>query len=106
MKDDLESFIQSIADLDRAKMILALANKGDAVEAIAHRSGSVARRTRRGPEKDQHRNREAVAREMVGRIGKILFFLRHGTPATNTREEDWALCIQLRDKLRSKGQWQ
>lgn len=41
----------------------------------------------------------------VHRLGRIVFFLRHGVPATHATDEDVFLCDALAAKLRERGEW-
>lgn len=41
----------------------------------------------------------------VQRLGRIVFFLRHGVPATRATNADVSLCDALATKLREHGEW-
>lgn len=41
----------------------------------------------------------------VHRLGRIVFFLRHGVPATRATDADVSLCDALATKLRERGEW-
>ena len=39
------------------------------------------------------------------RLGRIVFFLRHGVPATRATDADLSLCDAVATKLRERGEW-
>lgn len=41
----------------------------------------------------------------VERLGRIVFFLRHGVPATRATDADLSLCNALAAQLRERGEW-
>src|SRR5262245_28272341 len=106
MDDPLDSFLKSIEDLDLPEMVQALKRKGDEAEKKQRLLRSKRPRTlKRMRETDFLASRRETESTTVDRIGRILFFMRNGTPADETTEKDWAWCQLVANKLRSKGQW-
>jgi hypothetical protein len=97
---DLEAFVRSRMHLSRSGLIGELEREGDRLEKIARSKRSKAKRTPRGDQKLRLQNETWGARRNMERIGRILFFLRYGTPADDAADEDFALCKELADKLR------
>jgi len=51
------------------------------------------------------RNRADEARAETERLGRIVYFLRSRSPASNATPQDMVLCDALAGKLQAKGQW-
>ena len=106
MDDPLDSFLRSIEGLDLPEMVQALKRRGDEAEKKQRLLRSKRPRTlKRRRETDFLASRRETESATVDRIGRILFFMRNGTPADGTTEKDWAWCQFVANKLRSKGQW-
>lgn len=94
MADGLETFVRSIADLDRAAMIRALERKGAQLERAA--KAQYTRRTgRRSPDRGE-------GYREVARVDRLLFLLRHGSPANAQAD---ALDDLLIERLRARDEW-
>ena len=96
---ELRETIWRLSNLDRGPLIDALLGMDAEQQAIACGSG------RRAELGSSARNRAEKARSNCFRLGKIIYFLRFRSPATNTSPEDAALCRKLAHKLLAKGQW-
>jgi hypothetical protein len=90
---DLESLLGSLVNVDRTSLIAILCSEAErserVVKTIRMRTGA------------QRQKRQEALRH-VERIGRILYFLRHGTPADGATDEDMALCNRLAEKLRGE----
>jgi len=91
---ELERIIATIESPTRAKIIGALEAEASEAERVA---GSIRRRT--GPEAEKKR----AARAHVERIGRILHFLHHQTPAFSATKEDEELCNLIVARLWAHG---
>lgn len=97
--EDLRERIRRLSDLGRIPLINALI--GIDAQEQARASG----RDRRARLGSTARNRAEEARSNSNRLGQIIYFLRFRSPATNTSAADLALCDELAEKLKAKGQW-
>jgi len=77
-------------------MIAELERKGAQLEKAAK-----VKRSRLGRNRFE---REHGGFHEVHRIGRILFFLRHGIPADGSTDKDFALDDLLQEKLRTRGE--
>lgn len=78
--ETLESFVSQMAlrDYDRTELIRALVQKAEDND---------------------------VAAADAQRLGRIVFFLRHGVPATRATDADVSLGDALAAKLSERGEW-
>jgi hypothetical protein len=90
---DIDELVRSLADRPRQEIIAALSREAAAAE---RRIRSL--RTRNG----EHGERRREAMSHVERIGRILFFLHHGMPATGATAADQKLYDLLSDRWRSR----
>jgi hypothetical protein len=93
---DLDETVRMIADRPLVEIIAQLDREATAAEYAARRT-----RNRSGP---VGKNRASAMRQR-DRIGRILFFLRHRSPAIGATEEDDALCNLLSQRLQARGEW-
>ena len=93
---DLDETVRMIADRPLAEIIALLDREATAVEYAARRT-----RNRSGP---VGKNR-AKAMQQRERIDRILFFLRHRSPAIGATKEDDDLCNLLTKRLQARGEW-
>lgn len=98
--EDLHTSIWRLSDLDRVPLIEALIRMDATAQATARGRGS---RARRGT---MERYRVEQASDDSDTLGRIIYFLRFRSPATHATAADLALCDELAEKLRAKGQWQ
>jgi hypothetical protein len=93
---DLDETVRMIADRPLAEIIALLDREAIAVEYAARRT-----RNRSGPV-GKNRAKAMLQRE---RIYRILFFLRHRSPAIGATKEDDNLCNLLTKRLEARGEW-
>jgi hypothetical protein len=93
---DLDETVRMIADRPIAEIIALLDREATAAEHAARRT-----RHRSGPVGEKR----ARAIRQRDRIGRILFFLRHRSPALGTTKEDDDLCDLLTKRLQARGEW-
>jgi hypothetical protein len=93
---DLDETVRMIADRPLAEIIALLDLEARAAENAARRT-----RNRNGPVG----KKRASAMQQRDRIGRILFFLRHRSPAIGTTKEDDDLCNLLTKRLQARGEW-
>lgn len=96
--EDLDARMRALSDLDREPLIHALIQ----IDHEAQRQVGAGRRAKFG---SMARNRAEEAAEQRSRLGRIIYFLRFRSPATDATTEDTALCQMLSEKLRAKRQW-
>ena len=86
---DLDAKVRGLVErgASRNEIILEL-------DAIANAAETRAKKFARGKKDQRHRAQEE--RAIVERIERILFFLRHGTPAFDATEADYQLYEQLK----------
>jgi hypothetical protein len=96
--EDLDARIRALSDLDRVPMINALIR----IDSEAQSQSRTGRRAKRG---SVDRNRAEGAAAESARLGRIIYFLRFRSFATNTSAKDEELCAMLAGKLQAKGQW-
>jgi hypothetical protein len=95
---DLDSKIRDLSDLDRASLIAELIR----MDVGYQHQCRIGRRAQLGS-MERYRGDEAHAHSE--RLGRIVYFLRFGTPAEHATAEDMKLCKELAEKLQAKGQW-
>ena len=93
---DLDEAVRMIADRPLAEIIALLDREATAAEYAARRT-----RNRSGP---VGRKRASAMRQR-DRISRILFFLRHRSPALGATKEDDDLCNLLTKRLQARGEW-
>ena len=93
---DLDETVRMIADRPLAEIIALLDREATVAEYAARRT-----RNRNGP---VGKNRANAMRQR-DRIGRILFFLRHRSPALGATKEDDDLCNLLTQQLQARGEW-
>jgi hypothetical protein len=96
--EDLDARIRALSALDRVPMIKALIQ----IDSEAQSQSRTGRRAKRGSV-DRNRAEEAAAES--ARLGRIIYFLRFRSLATNTSARDEELCAMLAGTLQAKGQW-
>ena len=93
---DLDETVRMIADRPLAEIIALLDREATVAEYAARRT-----RRRNGP---VGKNRASAMRQR-DRIVRILFFLRHRSPAFEATKEDDDLCNLLTQRLQARGEW-
>ena len=93
---DLDETVRMIADRPLADIIALLDREATAAEYAARRT-----RNRNGT---VGKNRASAMRQR-DRIVRILFFLRHRSPAFGATKEDDDLCNLLTQQLQARGEW-
>jgi hypothetical protein len=93
---DLDETVRMSADRPLAEIIALLDREATAAEYAARRT-----RNRSGP---VGKNRARAMRQRE-RIDRILFFLRHRSPAIGATKEDDDLCNLLAKRLQARGEW-
>ena len=93
---DLDETVRMIADRPLAEIIALLDREATAAEYAARRT-----RRRKGPVGEKR----ARAMRQRDQIGRILFFLRHRSPAIGATKEDDDLCNLLAKRLQARGEW-
>jgi hypothetical protein len=96
---NLSERVRRLSNLDRVQII-------DALIGIDAQMQAIARRGTRAKRDSPARYRADEALSQVGRLGRIIYFLRFRTPATGITDDDLILCDMLAEKLRAKGQWE
>jgi hypothetical protein len=85
---DLDERIRALRGLDRLSLIRALTR----IDAQLQQQARMGRRAKRG---SNERDRAEQAKGGCDRLGRMIYFLRFRSPATDATDEDMALCINL-----------
>ena len=93
---DLDETVRMIADRPLVEIVTLLEREATAADYAARRTHN-----RSGP---IGKNRAKAMRQRE-RIGRILFFLRHRSPAIGATKEDDDLCNLLAKRLQARGEW-
>jgi hypothetical protein len=93
---DLDETVRMIADRPLAEIIALLDREATVAEYAARRT-----RSRSGPVGEKR----ARAMRQRDRINRILFFLRHRSPALGATKEDDDLCNLLTKRLQARKEW-
>ena len=93
---DLDETVRMIADRPLAEIIALLDREATVAEYAARRA-----RHRNGPLGEKR----ASAMRQRDQIDRILFFLRHRSPALGATKEDDDLCNLLTKRLQARGEW-
>ena len=93
---DLDETVRMLADRPLVEIITLLEREATVPDYAARRTNN-----RSGP---VGKNRARAMRQR-DRIDRILFFLRHRSPALGATKEDDDLCNLLTKRLQARGEW-